>query len=379
MPGEQLPYQSAESAQTPIEELKKRENVDRIFNEGLVTSATTVEFGVEDHDGVELSPGHSFAFVIPENMRGRLVRDVILKHRKAEKYRVEGSESYDPNGAYSRVELHDQNTGQWLSWLDPEGYNPDKYAEWRSAQDPEVENLHDWIATVGEIKPDIALVTNVGQHPEYSTSNIHALEVVFFPELGDVTYDEHIFTPGTKFVDIEHGKTLPEYGGGERTHGVYKNSVVLGRANPKFEVCQDPGEDVEVSGSTMSIKLPGGKDLVQIEVAAGDTENGTKPRLGWAKLWVGIQREGSNKVDWFVQNANVPPQGVISGGPALEHSAIKDGDRLVIKSAQDTTYVMGYRLAYKEDKPEQDDSDNGPKRQHVGNLTAELLSHLRAA
>lgn len=95
--------------------------------------------------------------------------------------------------------------------------------------------------------------------------------------------------------------------------------------------------------------------LASVE-AAGDTEHldevnpktGRHTRLGWAKLWVGIKRAGSEDVEWFVPRANVPPQGVIAGGPDLEHSLIGEGDKLVIQSRDDTSYLMGWRLAYEQ-------------------------------
>lgn len=346
--------------------------VDRVFDMPKQKSATTLEFNTEEPGGLELRPDHVLEFEVPENMKGRVVRDVVLQHRKAEEHRV-GTEKHDPSGAYSRVELHDPTTDQWIRWKDPAGYNSDKYAEWRSAGDPEYEVLHDWVATVGTIKPDKVRVTNVGKDPEMSVSQIHQLDVVFFPELDGVEYQEKVYTPGTEFIDIEKGKKLPRYGGGEHTRGIYENAIRLnGYGQPNgFEICNDPGQEVELSGSRAYIDLDPSKKLVQVEVAAGDTENlqglsgatGKQMRLGWAKLWVGIQKADTGNVEWFISKANVPPQGVIAGGLDLEHAVIEEGDKLVIESRDDAAYIMGWRIAYEKAETESEvKSKEKPKR-----------------
>src|SRR3989344_6855193 len=136
----------------------ERRNIDTTIRNPVIKSATTIEYRFPESEGRELKPDSSMEFAIPGQFQGRLVRDVILQHRKAEKYRVEGTKAHDPHGAYSRVELHDVLTGKWKQWIDPKGYSADKYAEWRSASDPENEVLHDWLATVGEVSPDTVKV-----------------------------------------------------------------------------------------------------------------------------------------------------------------------------------------------------------------------------
>lgn len=351
-------------------------SIDRVFDRPVQPSATTLEYTTEDSHGTELRPQHVLEFEIPESMQGRIVRDVVLQHRKAEKYRV-GTEKHDPAGAYSRVELHDSLTGEWKQWKDPAGYNSDKYAEWRSAGDPEHEVLHDWIATVGIIKPDKVRVTNVGNDPEMSVSQVHQLDVVFFPELENVEYQEKIYTPGTQFTDFDSGRMLPSYGGGEHTRGIYEQAAQLnGHGASKFELNKDPGMGVEVSHGHMLIDLKPSQKLTQFEVSIGDTEHlenasgefGKDIRLGWAKLWVGIQRAETGQIEWFIKRANVPPQGVIAGGPDLEHAVIQEGDKLIIESRNDTSYIMGWRIAYEKTHKTEASEDAKPKRKLNLNL-----------
>lgn len=338
------------------EKLRNDETVEVVLDDPELRSYTTLAYEFPEHDGRALSPGHRFAFVIPESFRTRLVRDVILRHRKDARHAVDiGPDRHDPYGAYSRVELHDPETGDWRGWRDPKGYSPDKFAEPRPANDPENEVLHDWLATVGEVRSDAIRVTNVGQHPEHSVSQVHGVEIVFFPELDGVTYHERIYCPGTQFIDLEQRRLLPSYGGGSHTEGKYIGAIPLNQSGAaRYELGNDPGPNVTLESARLIIALDSEKSLAQVEVAIGDTEHldtvhpktGRRTRLGYAKLWVGIRRAGTREVDWFIQNANIPPQGVIAGGPHLEQANVQPGDELVIEARADAAYVMGWRIAY---------------------------------
>ncbi|MDO8499990.1 MAG: hypothetical protein Q7S66_05060 [bacterium] len=332
-------------------------NIDFTFESPKIDSYTRINYAIPDYEGRELRPERRLLFRIPEEFKNRIIRDIILRHRKSSKYAVNiGSDGYDPSGAYSRVELHNIDNGQWTGWRDPAGYRTDKFAEPRSAENPEEEVLHDWIATVGPISADAVRVTNVGSNPDLSISNIHGLEIVFYPEFKSIDFKEKIYTLGTKFVDLEKGDLLPAYGAGEFNEGKYVGAIALNRSEPVlFELGKNLGTEARIENDRLVIKLDQGKELLNIEVAIGDTEhlNSRNPethrniRLGWAKLWMGIRRAKTGNVEWFVKNANIPPQGVIAGGPHLENSKIEPGDELILESRADASYVMGWRLAYK--------------------------------
>jgi hypothetical protein len=345
--------------------LQMDESVDAIIDEPRVLSNTTLKYTLPEPEGRELRPGRSLVFMVPEefkNKREAYLRDLVLMHRKGEKYVKDiGSDRHDPYGAYSRVEVHDQETGQWVQWVDPKGYSPDKFAEPRPSADPENEVLHDWVATVGKIRPDAIKVTNVGQSPDYSVSQVHGVEMILFPELEGVKYNERIYTPGTSFIDLENNQSMPTYGGGSRTEGIYTQAIPLNLSSqPLYELGHDPGPEAQLTSTTLKIDLQPGQKIVQIEVSVGDTEHldhinpktNRQTRLGYSKLWVGIEKAGSGNIDWFIQNANIPPQGVIAGGPKPELSQVEQGDKLVIEARQDTAYVMGWRVAY-ENKSEE--------------------------
>ena len=331
--------------------------VDFVFENPEIASYTRINYSIPEYEGRELKPGRRLLFLIPPEFRNRIVRDVILRHRKDSKYAVNiGSDGYDPNGAYSRVELHNTDTNQWTGWKDPAGYRTDKFAEPRSSGNPEEEVLHDWIAMVGPITTDAVRVTNVGANPDLSVSSVHGLEIVFYPEFKSIDFKEKIYTLGTKFVNLDKGDLLPSYGAGEFNEGRYMGAIALNRSAPVlFELGKDPGPEARTENDRLVIKLDSGKELLNIEVAIGDTEHLSSrnpethrnTRLGWAKLWIGIRRAKTGKVDWFVKNANIPPQGVIAGGPHLDNSKIEPGDELILESRADTSYVMGWRLTYK--------------------------------
>jgi hypothetical protein len=97
-------------------------NVDFIFENPEIDSYARINFSIPEYEGRELRPGRKLLFIIPEEFKNRIVRDIVLRHRKSSKYAVNiGSDGYDPNGAYSRVELHNRENGQWAGWRDPAG------------------------------------------------------------------------------------------------------------------------------------------------------------------------------------------------------------------------------------------------------------------
>lgn len=356
--GQEVAERIQKEAANLVAKLEKDPRVDSVIQNPEIRSHTSLAYTLPETEGRELQAGHRLAFVIPQEYWHRIVRDVVLQHRKAEQYRKDiGPNKQDPHGAYSEVELHDSENDEWVGWKDPKGYNAVKYAEHRPAHDPENEVLHDWLATVGEVTADALRVTNRGDNSPYSTSQIHGLEIVFFPELEGVRYDERIYTPGTTFIDLESKRLLPTYGGGSHTEGKYPGAFALNqRSSSLYELGSDPGPGVEIQRGRMVLALESGKELANVEISVGDTEHlanvspktGRRTRLGYAKLWVGIERAANQNTEWFIENANVPPQGVVAGGPHLEQARINQGDRLVIESRQDTSYVMGWRLAYKE-------------------------------
>lgn len=340
--------------------------IDCIIDNFEERSYLSLDYSFPEYEGKELKPGHKVCFSVPEEFKHRIVRDVILKHRKAEQYRVDIEKGgYDPYGAYNRVELHDVDDNEWKEWNDPRGLKTDKFAEMRSVGNPEVEIFHDWIATVGEIKTDMARITNVGKDEKYSVVNLHGFEIVFFPEdIENAEQKEHIYCEGTEFIDIKNKKLLPKYGGGSHTDGKYVGAIALNQnSSALYELGDDVGRGVERRNNAIEINLESGKSLLQVEVSIGDTEHlsyinpktGKNKRLGYAKLWMGVRRAATGSIEWFSENLNIPPQGVLVGAPKRENLNICEGDKLVIESRDDTAYIMGWRLTYGEKKQKEEE------------------------
>lgn len=154
-------------------------------------------------------------------------------------------------------------------------------------------------------------------------------------------------------VASEMGDRAERANGGDTPH--YNRS---GREYVKvFPVTLDGGPGTQVrQNNTLIIDVPNemaGHKLLQIEVMCGDTEfrpdriPQQKPwkRLGYAHLHMGAQVKGG--VQWFTASdgISVAPQMVAAAAPKkpIDLSA---GDKIILKSEQDTTYVMGWRIAY---------------------------------
>lgn len=335
--------------------IESPEVVDVLF---APNRTTTREIDFMLQTPIDLAPGQKIIIVIAQNKITGILKDVILSHRKKEKYwnlpPGGNRKDHDPAGAYSRIRVLDKKDGKWKDWKDPKGYNPIKFAERRP--DIEYENLHDWYATVGNIAPLAIEITSAGHDPEWSIVTIHGLDVVTYPEISENSIvQEHIYTPGTSFADLKYGaKKLPSYGGGKHEGG-YPSAVPLGGKNhrehfPLTESVQSSNDYID-KNNRLHIKLLAGKMLKSLEVSIGDTWFNYKGsgtfQLGWAKLTAYIQKKGGS-CDKFINNANIPPQGVILGGPEKDYIA-EEGDEVVIESYP-TSYLMGWRLTLENGK-----------------------------
>ncbi len=284
-----------------------------------------------------------------------ILKDIALGHRKREEFwncSAGARKSNDPCGAYTRVRVLDANTMEWKDWKDPKGYNPVKYAERRG--DIEYENLHDWIHTVGNISPIAVELTSAGTDPNLSVVTEHSLDAITYPEVdGDTEIQEQIYSKGTRFIDLAgNGSKLPIYGGGKH-EGHYNDAVPLGGSNGKehFPMTETLSGDEEYldSSGRLHIKLPAGKNPISLEIAVGDTwfnyKGPGKYQLGWAKFNADLYRDGSSQ-ERFMDNVNVPPQGILSGGLSDNEFVAQEGDELILSSSAGTTYLMGWRVMY---------------------------------
>lgn len=308
-----------------------------------------------DLQALDLKPGQKIV-VLPQRLQtsGPLA-NITLGHNKRSAFwnlkPGESKESYDPAGAYSEVKVFDAKTNSWKGWQDPMGYSAVKYAERRS--DIEYENLHDWRATVGDIDAQAVEIRSAGKHPELSVVTEYSLAVNTYPEITEQTeVAEKIFTPGTQFIDLKGpGPKLPKYGGGEKV-GSYPQAVPLNGKNgyetfPLTEKVEATDHYLDSSGK-MHLRLPVGVRLRSVEVAIGDTwfnYGGSGGRcLGWSKLNVDLRKHDGSS-ERFMSNVNIPPQGILMGGPKDPDYITKAGDEVILSSSP-TSYLMGWRMHY---------------------------------
>ncbi len=350
-------------ASVPTAPSVKDPSATEVFSAPTSTTSTTVRFELGGYSGKEIKPGERWLFKVPEAFRNTPIRTAILAHRKDAKYAHTYVGERDKEGAYNLVTARKTGTDQWVTWSDQ--YGSKKFAERRSAGDPENENLHDWVAAVGEQNVDMLSIQNVGVGAN-AIAHVHMLEIEFFPPGKPAGAQQEIFTPGTEFADLAKGKKKPRFGGGMgsalsadalKTQGLYPNAVELGGYGPSGTGNATLAH-AYVSGGKLRIKLPEGKRIGSVEVACGDTEfnknlpadqqrnkDGHIGKLGWAKLYGRIVNGHTRSQDFMV-NVNVPPAGVLSGGPADPNYITQPGDEIEIESRGHRSWVMGYRVQF---------------------------------
>lgn len=202
-------------------------------------------------------------------------------------------------------------------------------------------------------------------------ANVRSLEIEFFPAQATLCVQEEVFTPGTTFVKVNAGIFLPTYGGGYisdatnaslmkrlQEQGLYPGALQIGptlRGASVQPAAKPMGKYCYVKDACLHIKLPAGLTLGGFEISCGDTyydptrpaaqqvnKDGHIGSLGNAKLFVRLTGEGRH----FMNNVNVPPAGVLSGGPCQAAYVTRDNDEIIVESRHHPTWVMAYRVVF---------------------------------
>lgn len=332
------------------------------FSQPTSTTSTNVvwDIAATNYGGLELHPGDIFLFDVPLYYQKGIVRNVILVHRKDEKfdgsieYKTDGT-YYDSQGAYDSIQLVNMENGYKESWIAP------KFAEPRSPSEPEEENLHDWVYYVGIFSTDLVYLQNVSPVSEpLAVANIHKVAIEFFPS-GTIAFTQiDIYSTGTSFIDLSKGQLEPTYGGGPpagltyaemEAEGIYPNAIEIGTYGIKTNVSSEVYVDYY---GQMHIKIPAGKKLGGFEISIGDTKyDKSKPpqdqinkdggygQLGWAKITATL----SISQEECITSANVPPAGVLSGGPQSQNYIVNSNEEIVVYSSS-YAWVMGYKIVF---------------------------------
>lgn len=346
----------------------KDASVVEIFAKPTTLTSTTARWKLGDYAGKEIKPGQRWLFELPPELRGGVIRTIVVAHRKDDKHKGEIIGGREQQAAYNQVSARVVGTETWKTWSDQFGSK--KYAEPRSAGDPENENLHDCVVPMGVVAVDLVSLTNMGSG-EKAIANVHEVVVEVFPPGKVASTIEEIYTPGTQFVDLAAGRLKPKYGGGQggnlgmdvmRTKGLYPDAVVLGSGGKERTLSEHAYVDRQ---GHLHVKLSAGRRLGGLEVAIGDTvydptrpheeqrnKDGHVGRLGWSKLYASLQNSSqvvpSHKRSYFMENVNVPPSGVLSGGPLEPGYVTKPGDELVVEARSHTSWLMGFRVQFME-------------------------------
>jgi len=324
---------------------------------GMKPSSQTSISATWDLGGRRMNPGEELRLEIPEHLRNRAVRSVMLSHRQdpSTDTGLNPATGRDANPGLTAVNLRSIDDGTWRDWNSPWGSSGPKgakFAEQRGAYNPEFENMFDWnvrghmnadtggdLTTKG-LHSDQVRVLSLGTDPVY----VHKVVVNVMGETPS-ELQEAIFSPGTAFGDWETGAGR-KYGGGQAFQGTFPGAVVLGGAGSPAAL----PAGWSVRGSSLVYELPPGRVITGVDAAVGDShpdkirnKDGGWGTPGWSKLTMALQHaDGSSEV--FVDGSGVPPEGIVSGAPVKPGQVTQPGDKLVISGSNDLLYVMGVRV-----------------------------------
>jgi hypothetical protein len=312
---------------------KNSDHVIKYFLEPDKKTCSTISYKFPD---LKMKPNDSVYFHVPEEFRNRGVRFMVLGHRQ-EPGPENIPNTWDNNPGLSSVQIHSDKG--WNYWSGPaSGKQGAKFAEVRS--DAEIENLYDWdhyghtnlstkTNSTDVLLPDAMKVTSVGT------------DFVLLSELTlkvnppkEVDKQETIYSPGTAFTPNNPEKKYV-LSGGQNFKGKFPAAMAL-------------------SGNEISIPLKAGLKITTIDVACGDSHpdgiqnsDGGWGTQGWAKLSIGIKNK-SGSIKWLMNKENVPPEGVLMTSPESCDEKTEEGSEVIIKSDDDTTYVMGVHVGFGE-------------------------------
>jgi hypothetical protein len=313
--------------------------------------------------GRMMKPGEELRLEIPEHLRTRTVRSVMLSHRQDPSFDtgLNPTTGRDAKPGLTAVNLRSIDDGTWRDWNCPWGSSGPKgakFAEQRGSSNPEFENMYDWNSlghknadtngdlTTKPLRTDEARVLSVGTDPVF----VHKVIVNVLGEKPSEIRDV-VFSSGTAFGDWEIGAGR-KYGGGQSFEGTFPGALELGVSGGGAGAAKLPA-GWRVRGSDLEIDLPVGKIITAVDVAGGDShpdkvrnKDGGWGTPGWARISMAIAH-ADGKVERFVNGQGVPPEGVITGAPVQPNQVSQPGDKLVINGTNDTLYVMGVRIGFK--------------------------------
>lgn len=317
---------------------KKEKNIEEIF---IGPTSTTCSSATYDTHDIKLEPRNSLYLKVPYNMQDRKVNFVNLAHRQDGTLDFEKNE-WDMWPGLTSIQIYSKNN--WYYWGgSSSGENGAKFAE-PNDYEFEYEGLYEWekyghkkINTKKQLKGSLAPKAIRAMSVGYEAVYIREITLKVNPPKESFS-EEIIFTPNTEF-NIGNSNKEWKFGGGQKFFGTFPNAYKL------YNNFMDETSEFKTN-------LIKDKKLSAIYIACGDShQNKLKNRDGgWgqkgnAKLHVGI-KNASGKIHWLLSYENVPPEGVLIASPTTCNDTIKKGDKLIIQSTSDSTYLMGIHIGY---------------------------------
>lgn len=341
-------------------------------------TSTSVTYNLADPaggtQGIELKPGQSIYLDVPPDLSNRPVRFAALGHRQDPRVKHERGwkpGEWDQHPTLTSFRIHDakakSETDAWRYWNgQSSGAFGAKFPEIRNV--PEIEGLYEWrkwghsgvqtqMRSNDALYPDALEIVAMSKNGDKTNDSVYVSQVTLkvLPPKPDEYLGDNLapdgtvaFSPGTSLgeMDIETGR---KYGGGQTFGGKFPGALALGGgAVPPLP------KGWKVEGRELVIPVPPGKRVVSVEIAGGDSHpdgvtnsDGGSGTPGWAKLDMGIEEAATGKIDWFNNNENVPPEGVMMGSPTNCARVTQTGDKIRIRGRNDILYIMGVRIGLK--------------------------------
>jgi hypothetical protein len=368
-------------------------------------SSATYNFGAIEK-GIELKPGfgrsNEILCYIPPEFRDRGVRSFECYHRQDSATERGGpAGGRDPFPGMTCVNFRSTDDGSWRALLPmwgshaPTGEGKARGAMFAEAYEPaepgsgknpaesdyRTMDMRGWGSTpmftdidggkgpTQKVRSDFIRIScpkNTSADGPFDPVFLHQLDVTFQPPAASQV-TEMMFTPGAKFAGWGSAPCFEKYGGGQETDGTFVGSLELrpdgkggaGAAKLPEGAKMRPDGSLEIDLSKYA-----GKVLAGVEVMAGDSKpdritnrDGGKGTSGWSVM--DMKLENGAAVDQLVHEANIPPNGIITGAPSVANQVITPGMKLVISAKSlgepateldpmkySVCYVPGLRLGF---------------------------------
>lgn len=321
------------------------------------TSRTGSSVKYEIPGEIKLSPNEAIYFSIPQDLSKRAVNFAVLGHRQDPG--LDKNAEYDNEPGLSSVQLHSTSLPEgeaWRYWTgSASGKNGAKFAERRDSYNPELEGLYEWKlnghAPVGgfgsshdPLYTDLARIVSVGKDPVF----ISQLEVKVYPPKAS-EHQEAIFSKGTAFAE-DGDESKIQFGGGQGHGGLFPGALTL--RNYKNDTSVTLPEGWYLDKGDLVIPVRKGLVVTGVDISVGDShpdgvrnKDGGTGTSGWSKLSMSMEKSDGS-VDSYMNQENVPPQGVLYGAPSDCGYVTQSGDKIRIRAEKDNAYIMGIRIGY---------------------------------